>query len=46
MRDVHLDGGRVSDVPLKKPALQGAEGQALPQADHHQVDVAETRKLY
>ena len=45
MRDVHLDGGRVSDVPLKKPALEGAEGQALPQADHHQVDVAETRKL-
>ena len=38
----HLDGGGVGDVAAEEALLEGAEGQGLPEADHHQVDVAAT----
>ena len=40
--DDHLDGGGVGDVAAEEALLEGAEGEGLPEADHHQVDVAAT----
>ena len=41
----HLDSRRVCNVPLKESALEGAEGEALPESDHYQVNVAGEKKM-